>query len=57
METALNQINPNNEISLKNLHQEATDDLTPVLVSPAIRAQPMLQHTPWEPYHSRSCVA
>jgi hypothetical protein len=32
-------------------------DLTPVLVSPAIRAQPPFQHTPWEPYRSRSCVA
>ncbi len=32
-------------------------DLPPVLVSPAIRAQPLFQHTPWEPYRAMSCVA
>ena len=32
-------------------------DLPPELVSPAIRAQSLFQHTPWEPYHAMSCVA
>ena len=57
LDTLIEIYRQRNEGDGKKLGYTVRADLTPVLVSPAIRAQPPFQHTPWEPYHSRSCAA